>query len=123
MVGIVEIAGSFAAPLGGSEKVEIMAKDKTESKVKPKYLGKAGKSQPANAQPKRLSGSKAVQPQNRITETRQGMPRLGYKRKGIVLPDEMIRELKHRAVDLGITDSELVERAVRAFLETGAGNS
>ena len=96
-----------------------MAKDKTESKVKPGYLGKAGQSQPANAQPKRLSGSEAAQQQNSITKTRKGMPRPGHKRKGIVLPEGMIRELKHRAVDLEITDSELVERAVRAYLESG----
>ena len=96
-----------------------MAKDKTEPTGKPRKLGYAGKSQPANAQPKRLSGSKAAQPQNSITVTRRGLPRPGHKRKGIVLPEGMIRELKHRAVDLGITDSELVERAVRAYLESG----
>ena len=100
-----------------------MATNRIGSTVKPKKLGKAGRSQPKHARQERLSGSDAAQQQNPITETRRGMPRPGYKRKGIVLPDEMIKELKHRAVDLGITDSELVERAVRAYLETGAGNS
>ena len=95
----------------------------TEPKVKPKRLGKAGRTQTAHTQQEGLSGSGSTQPQNPVTETRRGMPRPGYKRKGVVLPVDMIRELKHRAVDLGINDSELVERAVRAYLETGAGNS
>ena len=100
-----------------------MAKNKTEPLVKPKRLGKAGGSQPANRPKEQLSGSYASQQDNPVTETRRGMPRPGYKRKGVVLPDAMIKELKHRAVDLGVTDSELVERAVRAYLESGAGNS
>ena len=100
-----------------------MAKNKPDATVKPRRLKKAGRSQPAHPQPKELSGSRTAQQPNSTTESRKGMPRPGYKRKGVVLPNDMIRELKHRAVDLGITDSELVERAVRAYLETGAGNS
>ena len=106
-----------------SEGEEEMAKNKTEPVVKPRKLGKAGGSQPTAMQKERLSGSDPSKRPNNTTETRQGMPRPGYKRKGIVLPDAMIRELKHRAVDLGINDSELVERAVRAYLESGAENS
>lgn len=94
-----------------------MAKDKTESTVKPRHLGKAGGSQPTNTQQKQLTGSKTAQQPNPITETRRGMPREGYDRKGVVLPVDMILDLKHRAVDLGITDSKLVERAVREFLK------
>ena len=92
----------------------------TEPKVKPRRLGKAGRMQPAHTQLEHFSGSGSTQPQNPIIETRRGMPRPGYKRKGIVLPDEMIRELKHRAVDLGITDSKLVERAIRDYLDSDA---
>ena len=115
-------------PVAGSKAVGINAENQksltTKQKAKPpRHLGKAGRLTPANTQQEQLSGSEPAQQQNHLTETRQGMPRPGYKRKGVVLPDVMIRELKHRAVDLGITDSELVERAVRAYLETGAGNS
>lgn len=88
----------------------------TEPKVKPRRLGKAGRTQPVNKQQEKLSVSDLSKQQNRITETRQGMPRPGFKRKGVVLPEAMIKELKHLAVDKGITDSELVERAVREYL-------
>lgn len=98
-----------------------MAKNKSESIEKPHRLKRAGGSQRPTPPSKKLSSSDVTQQQNSTTQSKQGMPRPGYKRKGIVLPDVMIRDLKHRAVDLGITDSELVERAVRAFLDSDHG--
>ena len=112
-------------PVAGSKAVGINAENQksltTKQKAKPpRHLGKAGRSTPANTQLEQLSGSNIAQQQNRLTETRRGMPRPGYMRKGVVLPVDMIRELKHRAVDLGITDSEFVERALRAYLDSDA---
>ncbi len=100
-----------------------MAENKSEPPVRPKKLGKAKPLKSTNTQQEQFSSYDVAQKQNRKTETRQGMPKLGHKRKGVVLPDSMIKELKHRAVDLGVTDSELIERAVRAYLESEAPDS
>ena len=103
-------------PVSG-KKAAVLQSAANEPAGKPRHLGKAEGPQSTATQLKQLGGSKTTQQQNPTSETRQGMPRPGYKRKGVVLPDAMIKALKHRAVDLGVTDSELVERAVREFLK------
>jgi predicted HicB family RNase H-like nuclease len=45
---------------------------------------------------------------------------VGKQQFNVYLPPALIREVKYRALDDQISLSELVERALIAFLETGA---